>query len=227
MSETRDRPSLPDALDAPRDQLQPDHRMLDRLRYHPMQNDELDEDGLPPSRSQRRRDAWDVLELAEKLVALTPAQLKEVPLDEAIFDAVKMAQKITSHIAHKRQVHYLAKLMRKQADLDAIRITVDKPLEVRRKETAELHLMERWRERLVTEGDAAVGELVTHYPEIDRHRLRQLIRQAAIERRDNRGPSAQRAIFQMLKGQIQGVGMGDPEAPESGEESDDELRDPP
>jgi len=169
-----------------------------------MQNDELDYDDLPPSRSQRRRDAWDVLELAEKLVAMPASQLKEVPLDENIFDAVKMAQKITSHIAHKRQVHYLAKLMRKQADLDAIRISVDKPLEVRRRETAAMHLMERWRDRLMSEGDPAVGELVTQYPEIDRHRLRQLMRQAAIEKRESRPPSAYRAIFQMLKAQIQG-----------------------
>ena len=169
-----------------------------------MQNDEFHDDELPPSRSQRRRDAWDVLELAEKLVAMPASQLKEVPLDEAIFDAVKMAQKITSHIAHKRQVHYLAKLMRKQADLEAIRVSVDKPLEVRRRETAEMHLMERWRERLLNEGDDAVGELVTQYPETDRHRLRQLIRQAGVEKRENRPPSAYRAIFQVLKAQIQG-----------------------
>lgn len=169
-----------------------------------MQNDEFNDDELPPSRSQRRRDAWDVLELAEKLVAMPASQLKEVPLDETILDAVKMAQKITSHIAHKRQVHYLAKLMRKQADLEAIRVSVDKPLEVRRRETAELHLMERWRERLLSEGDEAVGELVTQYPDTDRHRLRQLIRQAGVEKRENRPPSAYRAIFQVLKAQIQG-----------------------
>ncbi len=187
-----------------------------------MQNDEFNDDDLPPSRSQRRRDAWDVLELAEKLVAMPASQLKEVPLDETIFDAVKMAQKITSHIAHKRQVHYLAKLMRKQADLEAIRVSVDKPLEVRRRETAEMHLMERWRERLLNEGDDAVGELVAQYPDTDRHRLRQLIRQAAVEKRENRPPSAYRAIFQVLKAQIQGGTASEVEATEVDAEPGDD-----
>jgi ribosome-associated protein len=163
------------------------------------ENDFEDED-LPPSRSQRRREAWDVLELAERLVALTPSQLKKVPLDEKILDAVKLAQRITSHIAHKRQVHFLAKLMRKQIDdLEPIRLAVDKPLEVRRKETAELHQIERWRERLIEGGDEVLGELMTSFPAIDRQHLRQLVRQAQIERRENRAPSAQRSIFQVLK----------------------------
>ena len=158
-----------------------------------------DQEELGPSRSQRRRDALDVLALAEKLVALTATQLREVPLDDTLLEHVRLAQKITAHIAHKRQVHFLAKLMRKQDDLEPIRLAVDKPLEVRRKETAELHLIERWRERLIEDGDEALSELIGSFPDLDRNRLRQLMRQAQVERRENRAPSVQRAIFQMLK----------------------------
>ena len=166
---------------------------------------DIDDDDLPPSRSQRRRDAWDVLELAERLVALTPSQLAKVPLDERVLDAVQMAKSITSHIAHKRQVHFLAKLMRKQIDdLEPVRLAVDKPLEVRRKETAELHLIERWRERLINGNDDVLNELLTSFPNVDRQRLRQLIRQAQIEKRENRAPSAQRSIFQVLKAALKG-----------------------
>jgi ribosome-associated protein len=165
-----------------------------------MNENDFEDENLPPSRSQRRREALDVLELAERLVALTPSQLKKVPLDEKVLDAVHLAQRITSHIAHKRQVHFLAKLMRKQIDdLEPIRLAVDKPLEVRRKETAELHQIERWRERLIEGGDDVLGELMASFPAIDRQRLRQLVRQAQIERRENRAPSAQRSIFQVLK----------------------------
>jgi ribosome-associated protein len=175
-----------------------------------MNENDFEDENLPPSRSQRRREAWDVLELAERLVALTPSQLKKVPLDEKVLDAVQLAQRITSHIAHKRQVHFLAKLMRKQIDdLEPIRLAVDKPLEVRRKETAELHQIERWRERLIDGGDEVLGELVASFPAVDRHRLRQLVRQAQIERRENRAPSAQRSIFQALKALIRGDGASD------------------
>ncbi len=175
-----------------------------------MNQDDFEDENLPPSRSQRRREAWDVLELAERLVALTPSQLKKVPLDEKVLDAVELAKRITSHIAHKRQVHFLAKLMRKQIDdLEPIRLAVDKPLEVRRKETAELHQIERWRERLIDGGDAVLGELMDVYPQADRQRLRQLVRQAGIEKRENRAPAAQRAIFQALKGLIRGDSASD------------------
>jgi ribosome-associated protein len=177
-----------------------------------MNQDDFEDENLPPSRSQRRREAWDVLELAERLVALTPSQLKKVPLDEKVLDAVELAKRITSHIAHKRQVHFLAKLMRKQIDdLEPIRLAVDKPLEVRRKETAELHQIERWRERLIDGGDAVLGELMDVYPQADRQRLRQLVRQAGIEKRENRAPAAQRAIFQALKGLIRGDRASDAE----------------
>lgn len=179
--------------------------------------DSTDSDHLPPSRSQVRREALDVLALAERLVALTPSQLAKVPLDEQILDAVQLAQKISSHIAHKRQVHFLAKLMRKVDDLDPIRIAVDKPLEERRRETAQLHLIERWRERLIDEGDEALSAFLVDHPGADRQRLRQLVRQAHVERRENRAPAAQRAIFQLVKGQV--CGEGDlADAPPEGEE---------
>lgn len=182
---------------------------------------DIEDDDLPPSRSQRRREAWDVLELAERLVALTPSQLKKVPLDEKVLDAVELARRITSHIAHKRQVHFLAKLMRKQIDdLEPIRLAVDKPLEVRRRETAELHLIERWRERLIDGGDDVLNELLASFPDVDRQRLRQLVRQAQIERRENRAPSAQRSIFQLLKAALRDdrdadnqTGVDDSDAP--------------
>jgi len=183
-----------------------------------MNESDIDSDDLPPSRSQLRREAWDVLELAERLVALTPSQLAKVPLSERVLDAVDLAHRIPSHIAHKRQVHYLAKLMRHHDDLEAIRLAVDKPLEVRRRETAELHSIERWRERLIDGGDAVLDELLQKYPGADRQRLRQLVRQAGIERRENRAPSAQRSIFQMLKSLLKSDDSPDSEAAPDNEE---------
>lgn len=169
-----------------------------------MQHDDDELFDREPSRSQRRREAWDVLELAEKLVAMTPSQLKKVPLDEAILEAVVEAQRITSHIAHKRQVHFLAKKMRKIDDLEPIRDAVDQPLDVRSKETAELHLMEDWRKRLIDDGDEALNALVSQYPNADRSHLRQLVRQAHIEIKESRAPSAQRALFQVIKELVRG-----------------------
>ena len=59
-----------------------------------MHSHDTDREDLPPSRSQVRREALDVLALAERLVALTPSQLAQVPLEEKILDAVHLARHV-------------------------------------------------------------------------------------------------------------------------------------
>jgi ribosome-associated protein len=66
------------------------------------------------SRSQNRRDALDVLALGEKLVSLTPAQLARLPIPEDLLPHIAECKRITAHIAHKRQLAFLAKHMRRE-----------------------------------------------------------------------------------------------------------------
>ena len=158
-------------------------------------------DFLAPSRSQRKRDAEAVLGLAEQIVALPAAQLGKLPLPDPIRDAVMDTRRIRSHIAHKRQLHYLAKLMRREDDelLDQLRAQLGHDRADARRETAQLHRIEQWRDRLLKDGDEALGALADLHPDIDRHHLRQLIRTAAEERLHNKPPRAFREIFQTLK----------------------------
>ena len=76
-----------------------------------------------PSRTRQREEALEVRGLAEKLVALPPAQLLRLPIPEALLPHIHETRRITSHIAHKRQLQYLAKQMRREDDevLAAIR----------------------------------------------------------------------------------------------------------
>ncbi len=59
---------------------------------------------LSPSRSQQRREALEVLELAEKLAALTPTQLAKLPIPDDLLPHLEQTRKITAHIARKRQL---------------------------------------------------------------------------------------------------------------------------
>src|SRR5690606_21391331 len=78
---------------------------------------------LSPSRSQQRREALDVLALADTLTELEPGRLAKLPVPEHLLPHIAEARRITSHIAHKRQLAFLAKQMRREDDevLDAIR----------------------------------------------------------------------------------------------------------
>lgn len=158
-------------------------------------------DESSPSRSQQRREALAILHLAERLVAMKPAELDRLPLPDSLREQVAETQAITSHIAHKRQLQFLAKHMRREDDemLDTIRQLVDHDKGASRREAAELHAVERWRDRLLNEGDSALGELLEQHPHADRQHLRQLMRQGHEEHLRNKPPRAQRELFRALR----------------------------
>jgi len=172
--------------------------------------DEDSGDFLGPSRSEQRRAALDVLALGEKLVALSEAQLAKLPIPEDLLPHIRDAKRITSHVAHKRQLAFLAKQMRREDDaaLDAIRDALDVGGEAARRETAALHRVETWRERLMVDGDAALAELLAEHPGADRQHLRQLVRNAIDERNRNKPPHAFRELFRELRELLQ-AGDGD------------------
>src|SRR3970282_721387 len=79
------------------------------------------------SRSQNRREALETLALSEHLVALTEGQLAKLPVLEDLLPHSGECRRITPHIAHKRQMAFLAKQMRREDDetLDRIRDALD------------------------------------------------------------------------------------------------------
>ncbi|WP_315387273.1 ribosome biogenesis factor YjgA [uncultured Stenotrophomonas sp.] len=165
---------------------------------------------LDISRSQNRRDALDVLALGEKLVSLTPAQLARVPVPEDLLPHIAEAKRITAHIAHKRQLAFLAKHMRREdeATLDAIRDALDVNSETSRREVAALHRAEDWRERLLKDGDTALSTLLEEYPQADRQQLRTLVRNAQAEKAKNKPPRAYREIYQVLRALMLPAALG-------------------
>lgn len=155
-----------------------------------------------PSRSQNRRDALDVLELAETLAGLSAAQLARLPIPDELMPHIRETWRITSYGARKRQTAFLAKQMRKRddAEIDAIRDAMSKDGEAARRETASLHRVEALRDALLgLEGDAAMTGLLAEHPHADRQHLRQLVRNAHEERKRNKPPHAFRELFCELK----------------------------
>ncbi|HJU39895.1 MAG TPA: ribosome biogenesis factor YjgA [Tahibacter sp.] len=166
-----------------------------------MSDPDFDADDTAPSRSQRRRDALAVFDLAERLVNLSDTQLAQLPLDDDLRAQVLHARRITQQIARKREIQFLAKQMRRRGDdeLDALRAALDHDRALSRRETAHLHRLEDWRERLIDDGDEALSQLIEQFPHADRQHLRALARQARVERHENRPPHAFRELFRELR----------------------------
>lgn len=186
----------------------------------------IDEDSgeyLSPSRKQNRREALEVLSLADALAALSENQLGRLPIPEGLLPHIADARRITSHIARKRQLAFLAKQMRRESDetLEAIRDAMDAGGAAARMETAQMHRAEAWRERLLGEGDAALAELLDTYPDADRQRLRQLVRNALAEREKKKPPAAFRELFRELRDVFAAASVAAGEATHQDELDDD------
>jgi len=153
------------------------------------------------SRSQQRREALHILALAEKLVTLPSAQWARLPLPEELLAQLKACQRITAHGARKRQLAFIAKQMRRlEAEiLNLIDQTLNNEAEIARQQTAALHHVEQWRQRLLDEGDKALTELLNAYPHANRQHLRNLVRKAQRETDKNQPPRAFRELFQVLR----------------------------
>lgn len=164
---------------------------------------------LSPSRSQQRREALEVLDLARRLSEMTPTQVARLPVPETLIPHIDETRRITSHVAHKRQLQYLAKQMRREDDetLEAIRDAMDANGHAAREEAAMLHRAEQWRDRLIADGDVALAELLVAFPQADRQHLRQLARNAHEERLRNKPPHAYRELFRELREMLQDAGI--------------------
>ena len=133
---------------------------------------------------------------------MSAAQLGRLRIPEQVLPHLRDAQRITSHIARKRQIAFLAKQVRKldEEAIDAIRDALSKDGEAARRETAAMHRLEALRDALLGEdGDAAMTDLLAAHPGADRQQLRQLVRNALDERKRNKPPRAYRELYRLLR----------------------------
>jgi len=155
------------------------------------------QDEEKPSKTQRKRAMHELQALGRRLVELNSEQLAAVALPEDLREAVEQARRITRHEARRRQLQYIGRLMR-SVDPEAIREKLKAWDGVSAGETARLHRIERWRERLI-EDDGALGALAGAHPGIDTQRLRALVRNTREERNAGRPPRAYRELFRALR----------------------------
>jgi len=150
------------------------------------------------SKSQRKRDALELKSLAAQLIGLSKARLAVVPLDDSVREAVEEARQIRSHVARKRQLQFIAKLLRR-TDATEIFETIDSFNNEARQLTARQHRSEAWRDFLLDSGDAALGQLLEKRHDADAQSIRQQLRNAQREAERGKPPASSRALFRLLR----------------------------
>jgi len=151
-----------------------------------------------PSKTQRKRESAALQDLGGALVRLSREQLTRLDLPEDLYQAVVLGQSLKHDGSLKRQRKYIGKLLRKMAP-EPIQAKLAEITRASAAATRSLHRIEGWRDRLLAEGDAAIHDLMAHYPHAERPKLRQLVETARLERDRGQLPKAARLLFRHLR----------------------------
>lgn len=153
------------------------------------------------SRTDIKKAAQAVTDMGESLAEFSPNILKKLELPDELLNAILLLQEMKNGPAIKRQKGFIGKILRKdEALLTTIKDQLSAMEQKAKQQSVHFHRLEKWRDRLVNEGDAALNEFMEIYSHADRNQLRQWIRNAQKEAEQNKPPKAYRAIFQYLKG---------------------------
>ena len=151
----------------------------------------------PPTKTELKRRAHAVQDLADRLVG-APADLVDgLGLPDKLADAVELARRITGGGALVRQRQFVAKLLR-GIDPAPIRAALDAREDAARLDAARFRRAERWRDRLVQGGPDDLAEFVAEFP-AGRDALPGLVAAAVAERRAGRSAGAGRELFRRIR----------------------------
>ncbi len=168
---------------------------MPKQRPEPFDSDEQEE---RPSKSQLKREMHALQALGETLIAMNAAERAKFPLSDDMLRAIEETSRIRSHEGRRRHMQYVGKLIRKE-DLVAIQGVFDAIEQEKEQRDHAFHRLEKWRDRLVDEGDSAVDLFMAEYPDGDRQALRQLVRNARKEREQGKPPTSSRKLFKHLR----------------------------
>lgn len=150
------------------------------------------------SKSQKKRDAHALQEFGTELVKLTNNELATLPIPDELLDAIKIAKSTKSHGAKKRQLQFIGKLLR-NIDSDELLNAYERLKNEDDLKSAKFHEIEQWRERLLNQEDNALTEFIHKYQPENIQLLRQLIKKASLEKKNNSKPHAYRELFRFIR----------------------------
>ncbi|MGM0952062.1 MAG: ribosome biogenesis factor YjgA [Pseudomonadota bacterium] len=167
-------------------------------------SDHLDNDPdlheyLGPSKSQIKREMQALQEVGKRMLNLSDEQLDSLPISDTLRAAIVESRRIPKHEARRRHLHYIGKVLRSEEDPDAIERGLDAFISGSEEHTRRHHLAERWRDRMINEGDAVVAEFIDYCPAAEVQHLRNLVRNARKEVEKQKNTGQGRKLFRALR----------------------------
>ncbi len=163
------------------------------------QHEDQFEEDFGPSKSQLKREMHALQELGKRMLDLSDEQLASLTISETLKAAIVESRRINQREARRRHLQYIGKVIRQEDDPEAVSRAIDAFHAGSEEHTRRHHLAERWRDRMIAEGDKVVGEFIDYCPTAELQHLRNLVRNARkdVEKEKNTGQS--RKLFRALR----------------------------
>lgn len=136
------------------------------------------DDELLKSKSQLKREMHALQDIGKHLMELRPDQVAGLPMSDTLRNAIEESRRIRQNEARRRHLQYIGKVIRQEEQLEELIRAVAAFDAGSEEHTRRLHLAERWRDRLINDGDNAVTEFLEYCPNADVQHLRNLVRNA-------------------------------------------------
>ena len=154
------------------------------------------------SRGQFKKDSAEIQKFGEKLAALGNKQIEALDLDESLYDnLIKLKTIKPKTEAYRRHQQYIGKMMR-GVDLDELQTKLNRLKNSIGNESVQVAKFEKLQQQLLEGGDSAIHEIVSEHPELDRQKLRQLVRKANKELEKGSESKTARELFKYLRSVI-------------------------
>ena len=164
-----------------------------------MENEAEFDENENVSKSQLKRDSHAILNLGKRLVALPAEHLGRIPLDEPVLEAIALAHRIQNkRSALKRHYQFLGKLLRAR-DTEAIVTALAEIDNESQHSIQKHHRAERWRDRIIDQGNDAIEALLAEVERADRQKLRQLWRNHQHANSDAKRVQNARLLYKEIK----------------------------
>jgi ribosome-associated protein len=151
-----------------------------------------------PNKTRIKKDIAELFALGETLSKLSITHLKSLELPENIHKAVSEVADMPHTGARKRLLKYIAAQLHK-IDISEIQEQLDRIQSKSAHAVREHHIVEHWRDKLISEGNQALTELFDEQPTVDLQQIRQLLRNIKKETDTNKPPRSARLLYRYLK----------------------------
>ncbi len=161
-------------------------------------DEEVEYYAVRPNKTQIKKDIAVLFALGEEMSNLSSSQLQTLELPDKIHKAVIEVGGMPHKSARKRLLKFIAGQLHK-IDVEPIQERLSRLRNKSAHAVREHHILERWRDRLISEGNEALTELLDEQPHTDRQQLRQLLRNAQKEAELSKPPKSARLLYRYLK----------------------------